>query len=66
MDIRVLNSLVGEDDLGTFQYGKGDHRGVPDKRAARLVKSGRAIPIPTAIQTTELPRPAVEKRNKRK
>jgi hypothetical protein len=66
MDIRVLSSLVGQDDLGAFQYGKGDHRGVPDERAVRLIQNGRAIPIPDQKkETAELPRPAVEKRKRK-
>jgi hypothetical protein len=66
MNIRILASLVGEDALGSYQYGKGDHQGVPDERAVRLIRSGRAVPIhEPKIETAELPRPTVEKRKRK-
>lgn len=65
MTIQVLDSLAGQDALGSFSYGKGIHEGVPGERAAELIRAGHAIPVPTDKTEKAIPNPArIEKRKK--
>ena len=50
MKVQVLDSLVGEDELGKYSYGKGLHENVPESRAKQLIKAGLALLVDVLIE----------------
>ena len=61
MKVIVNDSLVGQDNNGTYSYGKGVNE-MPDERAKHLIKCGHAV----LIETTERQTATVQHTEKRK
>lgn len=63
MKVLLLDSVVGSDINGQYQYGKGIND-VPDDRAKELIKCGHAEIVEVNQQTSKATVQHTEKRKK--